>query len=128
MNVRRPLIAAGVVACFASGTAQADTVSDLQQQMQLLQQQLDAVKAQLSAMQEQKKQEEAKAKAAPPAGPIVQLKPNAGATFLVPGGGEVQLYGNFDVSFDYTTKGLKSDYGDNGGVPVGKNGWEPAIA
>ena len=58
----------------------------------------------------------------------MRLKPNAGATFLVPGGGEVQLYGNLDVSFDETTKGLKSDYGDNGGVPVGKMGWQPAIA
>ena len=38
------------------------------------------------------------------------------------------LYGNLDVSFDDTTKGLKSDYGDNGGVPVGKMGWQPAIA
>lgn len=125
-RVLLPLTAAAMVT--VSTIAHADDVSDLKAQMELLQKQLDAVKTQLYNMQEQKKQEEAKEKAAPRGGPLVQLKPNSGATFLVPGGGEVQLYGVFDVSFDYTTKGLKSDYGDNGGMPVGKMGWQPAIA
>ena len=128
MNMKRPLIAAVALACGTYGVAHADDVGDLKAQMELLQKQLDAVKTQLYNMQEQKKVEEAKEKAAPRGGPYVQLKPNSGATFLVPGGGEVQLYGVFDVSFDYTTKGLKSDYGDNGGMPVGKVGWQPAIA
>lgn len=128
MNMKRPLIAAVALACGTSGVAYADDVGDLKAQMEQLQKQLDTVKTQLYNMQEQKKQEDAKEKAAPRGGPYVQLKPNSGATFLVPGGGEVQLYGNFDVSFDYTTKGLKSDYGDNGGMPVGKVGWQPAIA
>ena len=124
MNSQRALIAAVAFACGASsGIARADAVSDLQKQMEVLQQQLDAVKTQLSNMQQERKEEQAKGSAAPAGGPLVQLKPNAGATFLVPGGGEVQLYGNLDLSFDYTTKGLKSDYGDNGGMPVGKVGW-----
>jgi predicted porin len=93
--------------------------------MEVLQKQLDQVKTQLYNMQQEKKQEAAKPA---PSGEFLRLKPNAGATFLVPGGGEVQFYGNLDVSFDETTKGLKSDYGDNGGMPVGKVGWEPAIA
>ncbi len=114
----------GIVGLAMSGGARADVVSDLQAQMQLLQKQLDQVKTQLYEMQQEKKKEAA----APAGGGFLQLKPNSGATFLVPGGGEVSLYGNLDVSFDETTKGLKSDYGDNGGMPVGKMGWQPAIA
>lgn len=128
MRFRNIALSAGAAAFCASGIVHADDVSDLKAQMEVLQKQLDSVKTQLYNMQEAKKKEEATAKAEPRGGPFVQLKPNSGATFLVPGGGEVQLYGNLDVSFDYTTKGLKSDYGDNGGVPLGKVGWQPAIA
>jgi len=106
------------------GTAHADVVSDLQAQMEVLQKQLDQVKTQLYNMQEEKKKETKEATG----GAFLRMKPNAGPTFLVPGGGEVSLYGNLDVSIDETTKGLKSDYGDNGGMPVGKMGWQPAIA
>jgi predicted porin len=113
------------LALVGAGTARADAVSDLQAQMEVLQKQLDQVKTQLYNMQQEKKQEAAKPA---PSGEFLRLKPNAGATFLVPGGGEVQFYGNLDVSFDETTKGLKSDYGDNGGMPVGKVGWQPAIS
>jgi predicted porin len=113
------------LAFVGAGSARADAVSDLKAQMDVLQKQLDQVKTQLYNMQEEKKKE---AKEAPAGGSFVRMKPNAGATFLVPGGGEVQFYGNLDVSFDETTKGLKSDYGDNGGMPVGKMGWQPAIA
>src|SRR5689334_18219964 len=92
------------LALAGAGSARADAVSDLKAQMDVLQKQLDQVKTQLYNMQEEKKKEAA----APAGGSFVRLKPNAGATFLVPGGGEVQLYGNLDVSFDETTKGLKS--------------------
>src|SRR5690348_2953408 len=109
MRFRKLLLSSAVASCFAPGVAWSDDVSDLKAQMQALQKQLDAVKGQLDALQ----QEKARAAAAPaPSGaPFIQLKPDSGATFLVPGGGEVQLYGHFDVSFDYATKGLKSDYG-----------------
>jgi predicted porin len=117
------------ISCIAglaiSGAARADVVSDLQAQMEILQKQLDQVKTQLYEMQQEKKKEGAKEA---PESSLLRMKPNAGATFLVPGGGEVSLYGNLDVSVDETTKGLKSDYGDNGGMPVGKVGWQPAIA
>jgi predicted porin len=126
MSLRAWLFPACVAALCLPGIVHADDVSDLKAQMQALQKQLDAVKTQLDNLQKEKKQEAAAAPA--PGAPLIQLKPNAGATFLVPGGGEVQFYGNLDLSFDYTTKGLKSDYGDNGGVPVGRMGWEPAIA
>ncbi len=113
-----------MLAC--SGPALADATTDLQQKMEFLQKQLDAVKTQLYDMQQ--KQNSEQARPATGGGTFLQLKPDAGATFLVPGGGEVQLYGNLDLSFDETTKGLKNDYGDNGGMPVGKIGWQPSIS
>jgi predicted porin len=131
MNVRK-LQAIGAAALLAvAATAQADITSDLQAQVQALQRQLDAVKAQLDAvtaeMQRQKQAQEQQPKQAV-TGPYIERKPGDAVTFLVPGGGELTLYGNLDVSFDYATKGLKSDYGDMGGMPVGRMGWEPAIA
>ena len=95
-----------MVAC--AGPARADVTTELQQKMEFLQKELDAVKTQLYDMQQQRQKEEAKAAAA--GGAPISLKPNSGATFLVPGGGEVQLYGNLDVSLDTTTKGLQSSY------------------
>jgi len=127
VNRKKILVIACSLSIFGAGTARADVVSDLQAQMEVLQKQLDQVKTQLYNMQEEKKREQ-KEPAAASGNSFLRLKPNAGATFLVPGGGEVSLYGNLDVSIDETTKGLKSDYGDNGGVPVGKMGWQPAIA
>src|SRR6266566_2712278 len=124
MNVRK-LQAIGAAALLAlAATAQADITSDLQAQVQALQRQLDAVKAQLDAvtaeMQKQKQEQQQRRPAA--TAPFIERKPGDALTFLVPGGGELTLYGNLDVSFDYTTKGLKSDYGDMGGVPVGRMG------
>ncbi|HEX6792803.1 MAG TPA: porin [Casimicrobiaceae bacterium] len=126
MRFRMILLSTAVAASLAPAVARGDDVGDLKAQMEALQKQLNAVKSQLDQLQQEKAQ--AAAAPAPSTASFFQLKPNAGATFLVPGGGEVQFYGNFDVSFDYATKGFKSDYGENGGVPVGKNGWEPAIS
>ena len=126
MRIRTVLLSAAVASCFTPGVAWGDDVSDLKAQMEALQKQLNAVKTQLDQLQQEKAH--AAAAPAPSTAALFQLKPDAGATFLVPGGGEVQFYGNFDVSFDYATKGFQSDYGVNGGVPVGKNGWEPAIS
>ena len=136
MISKRTLAIACSLALVGTGPARADIASDLKTQMDVLQRQLDQVKSQLYNLQEemkkQKENETEKAQALQEAtkgnGPWVTLKPDSGATFLVPGGGEVQLYGNLDVSFDYTTKGLKADYGDNGGMPVGNVGWQPAIS
>jgi predicted porin len=125
----RKLCAIALAASLASsGAARADITSDLKAQVDALQRQLEAVKAQLDQVTaDMKKQKEAEAKVTKGGGPFLQRKPGDAVTFLTPGGGEVTLYGNLDLSFDYTTKGLKSDYGDNGGVPVGKVGWQPAI-
>jgi predicted porin len=133
MNLKPLLIIATATSITVCMPARADMTTDLQAQVQTLQKQLEAIKAQLDQVTaEMNKQKEAKqkeeAEAAKGGGPYVVRKPGDALTFLVPGGGEVSLYGNLDVSFDYTTKGLKDDYGDNGGVPVGRMGWQPAIA
>jgi predicted porin len=130
-----PLVAAMALSTMAgTGYAQDDPAS-LKRQIDQLQRQIDDLKAAMERMQS--RPAPAPAPHAPAAAQVpseasaaslVRLKPNSGATFLVPGGGEVQLYGNFDVSIDSTTKGLKSDYGDNGGQPQGKMGWQPAIS
>ena len=131
MNARKPLLLGCALALAVSGLAKADAISDLKANMESLQRQLDAVKAQLEAvtgqLQKQKQEQEQEQQKRATA-PFIQQKPGDALTFLTPGGGEVTLYGNLDVSFDYVTKGLKSDYGDMGGMPVGKMGWEPDIA
>ncbi len=133
MNRRILPATAGAIALALSGLAHADITSDLKAQVDALQRQLEAVKTQLDQVQREQQEQRQKQSAPQPqgqpqGGPFIQRKPGDALTFLVPGGGEVTLYGNLDVSFDTTTKGLKSDYGDNGGMPVGKMGWQPAIA
>ena len=130
--MRRTMVLAAVAGASLAAMsvpAHADAQSDLKAQVDALQKQLDAVKAQLEQVsaEMQKQKAAAPAQAQAQGGPFLRQKPGDPLTVLTPGGGEVTLYGNFDVSFDYTTKGLKSDYGDNGGVPVGKTGWQPAI-
>jgi len=126
------LLLAAVVTFSGAAYAQSDPES-LKRQIDQLQRQIDELRATMEKMQAKPAPiappaYAPAAPAAPASEPLVRLKPDAGATFLVPGGGQVQLYGNFDVSVDTTTKGLKSDYGDNGGQPVGKMGWQPAIS
>jgi predicted porin len=132
VNLKKPLAIACSLAFAASNAAHADATSDLKAQVDALQKQLEAIKSQLehvtTEMNKQKAAEEKREAEAPKGGPYVERKPGDALTFLVPGGGEVTLYGNLDLSFDYTTKGLKSDYGDMGGQPVGKMGWQPAIS
>ncbi len=122
MNRKKILVIACSLALVGASQARADDIGDLKQEMDLLQRKLDAVKTQLYNMQEKEKEQ------AKTSGSFVRTKPNAPTTFLVPGGGEVQLYGHFDVSVDVATKGLQSDYGANGGVPVGRMGWTPDVA
>jgi predicted porin len=135
MTTRQLAVIAAMPLLALAVAARADVTSDLQAQVQALQRQLEAVKAQLDkvtedmAKQKQAEQKrEAEQKEVKAGAPYVERKPGDALTFIVPGGGEVSLYGNLDVSFDYTTKGLQSDYGDNGGMPLGKMGWQPAIS
>ena len=56
-----------------------------------------------------------------------ERKPGNSLTFYVPGG-EFTTYGNLDVSFDVTTKGLGGSLGPDGNPPVGNMGWLPAVS
>lgn len=131
MKLRMQLAVAAAAMCVVSPTALADTESDLKAKVDALQKQLDAVKKQLDEVSADMKKQAADVKEVKdktgPDGPFIQRKPGEGLTFLAPGGGEVTLYGNLDVSFDYATKGLDSSYAQ-GGSPVGKMGWEPDIS
>jgi predicted porin len=128
MNIKKSLVISCALVFAVVGVARADETGDLKAKLDALQKQMDALRTQLEQVQSQvqatKQAQETQAKA----GPYLQRKPGDALTLLTPGGGEVTLYGNLDVSFDYVTKGLKSDYGANGGMPVGKMGWEPDIA
>ncbi len=63
-----------------------------------------------------------------PAPVFLQFDPKGpGITFLTPGG-KVALYGNIDLSLDFTTKGLQGFYPATGVAPEGNNGWQPAIS
>jgi predicted porin len=63
-----------------------------------------------------------------PAPCFFQLKPGKTVTFCTPGG-EATLYGNFDVSLDYTSKSVKGVApGDDGLGPIGNFQWMPAIS
>ena len=74
------------------------------------------------------------AAAAPPLasndGWYLHKKDGAPLTFLTPGG-EIGIYGQLDVSFDATTKGLNGiplNNPNNTDTPVGNLGWLPAVA
>jgi hypothetical protein len=98
-----------------------DNTIELKAQIETLQAQLAKITTQLESIQKDNDKRNADAPN------LVRLKPKSGATFLVPGGGDVRLYGNLDVSFDVSTKGLNSNYA-MGGMPLGDVGWLPAIA
>ncbi len=136
MKVSQGWRAVAAMAVIIPVASHADQVSDLKAAMESLQKQLDAVKAQLETVSEQQKQQAQQVRSVQQAAPVAaaapafqpfQWKPGDSLTVVVPGGGEVSLYGNLDVSFDSTTKGLKSDY-DQGGPPVGRTGWLPAVS
>jgi predicted porin len=128
---RTPLVTILVACLFTVAIASVAFADDtsVKDQIDQLQKQIDALKAQVAQQQapaSKAKPPEAEKKEQKPA--FLQLKPGDALTFVTTHDGEVTFYGNLDVSFDETTKGLQSDYGDNGGVPAGKMGWQPAIS
>jgi len=119
MNIRKPIIIAIALALASSGVARADEVSDLKAQMEAMQKQMDALKARLEQVttqveQQKKAQEQQEVKNQQ----FVRTNPGPGLVFPTGGGGDVTIYGNFDVSLDTTTKGLQGSYAQ-GGSPVG---------
>jgi predicted porin len=126
-----------VVLCvfWTTGLARAaDPDTDTKAAIAALQAQLDAVKAQLDALQARQRAHDAAAAAATPApvpspGSFVGLGTNkAGNVILSFGKEKIQLYGNLDVSFDETTKGLAKYYAFSGDSPIGNMGYMSAIS
>jgi predicted porin len=114
---------------FGTSAAQAQSADQLQSQIDKLQRQVNQIK-----------QDQKQVQAAAPAAPLVKAPgqclfqpiPGQTASFCTPGG-QFTLYGNMDVSFDYTSKNIKTtDVFDFGAhpfdTPRGNFGWMPAIS
>jgi len=121
-------------AFVATQPARADEAGDLKAKFEALEKQMEAVKAQLDQVTQQlakQKEEQQKAAAAAPAsgGGSAFLKKKEGdpVTFTTPGG-EITLYGHFNVSLDDTTKGIADKVDGSGNHPVGRVGWMPAMS
>jgi predicted porin len=113
------LLLAGIFALGSTGVASADDAAT-QAKIEALQAQLDAVKAQLDLLKAQQDYPPPVATPAPTAPRPVMVDPNT-VTFLI-GGERVRVYGNLDLSFDDTSKGLAKSYA-LGGSPVGNVGY-----
>ena len=120
--------------CFA------DDNDDVKAQLEVLKQQAAALAQQIQALQQKMDQQPAATvrstayvtEAAYPAQApstnhgFLERKPGDRLTFYTPGG-EFTAYGNLDVSFDVTTKGI-GGMTANGAPPVGNMGWMPDLS
>ncbi|HEY8050184.1 MAG TPA: porin [Ramlibacter sp.] len=121
---KRLVALACAMACGVPGMAGAQSSQDMKQQIEMLQRQIDALKAQVDNM--------SKAQAAPAAAPssggsFLERKPGDGVHFLTRGG-EIQVYGNLDLSLDTATKGLSGMSLPDGSTPPGNGGWMADIS
>ena len=122
--MKKKLVAtACAIALGAPGLAGAQSAQEMKQQIDLLQKQVDALKARLDTMPQQ----QPAASAAPPAaaaagGSFLERKAGDGVVFLTRGG-EVQVYGNLDLSVDTSTKGIGGFVAADGSTPAGNGGW-----
>jgi predicted porin len=115
-----------VLVLGTTGVAYADAPPSTQTQIDALQKQLDAVKAQLDQLKAQQ-QAQPQAKPAPPA-PPAQANRGDSLTFLMGPRDEISLYGNLDLSYDVTTKGLQPFYAFSKDSPVGNMSYLSAIS
>ncbi len=119
------ILLAAIFTLSMTGAANAQDAAT-QAKIDALQAQLDAVKAQLDLLRTQQSLQPAPAPAPKPAaGTPVMVRPGT-TTFLI-GGEAVQVYGNLDLSFDDTTKGLRKFY-PGVGSPVGNVGYLSAVS
>ena len=135
------IVAAGSTLGMVDAAYAGPNDMDVRAQVDALQAQINALKSRLEAVQVQQAQQAATPAPAPAATAapsndqrvyLERKKDDDGVTFLTRGG-EVTFYGNLDVSFDSTTKGIGNmTAGPNtqnpGAQPVGNNGWMPAIS
>jgi predicted porin len=137
-KVRKQTLCAGVaLSAFAlvlgtSGIANAQSADQLQSQIDQLQRQVNQLKKQQTQQSQQVQEAVATRAAMPVKGPAGacapwQIKPGKTLTMCTPGG-EVTMYGNIDVSLDYTSKSVGHLNFDPADPPIGNFGWMPAIS
>ena len=119
---RKPLVVCCSLLFAAAGTARADQMSDMQQQLEALQKQIQQLQSQMESV----KHQQATRPAPPPGATENYIKPGKTLTYDV-AGSTVQVYGHVDVSLDDQTNGL-SGFMNNGQPVTGNNGWVPDIA
>lgn len=128
--MNKTLIAAACALVLgAPQIARAQSAQEMKQQIELLQKQVDAMKARLDAMSQQPSPGVAPVAAAPSSsgGSFLERKAGDGVVFLTRGG-EVQFYGNLDLSLDSATKGISGIRDDAGNTPPGNGGWMADIS
>ena len=141
MRAFRTLAVAGVGALLFAPAVKADEVSDLKAQINAMRQQMEMMEKRLETVTNKVDHPAPGALpgVAPAAGTpavaengkhgFLERKPGPALTFYTPGG-ELTAYGNFDVSFDVTDKGLRglTAPGTDSVTPVGRVGALPAIS
>jgi predicted porin len=126
----------GAAGVTFGGGALAQSPADMKAQIDALQRQLQILKERLDKQEAQQAQ---KPSAAPGQGAeggrgagdtghaFLERKEGDGITFFTRGG-EVSVYGNLDLSLDYTTKGISGMTDGGGNHPFGNGGWQSAIS
>jgi predicted porin len=145
MRVPRFIVFVLAYLAFAAIHCMADDPADVKAQLEALKQQAATLTKQIQALQQKIDQQSAAAAPAPTAVSVnavvadrtstsstpphgfFERKPGDRLTFYVPGG-EFTAYGNLDISFDVTTKGLGGFLGPDGNPPVGNMGWMPDVS
>lgn len=122
--MKKAILASACALAFAAPNAvHAQTTQDMKQQIELLQKQIEMLKARVDTMEHQPPAATAAAPVQPSSGgSFLERKAGKGVVFLTRGG-EVQLYGNLDLSLDYSTKGIAGFVADDGSKPAGNGGW-----
>ncbi len=118
------------IACALAFTSSSTLVQQARAQTDpATQQKIDALQKQLDELKQDKQQRSSSTGASSGEHEFLERKTGDGFTFFTRGG-EVSVYGNLDVSFDYSTKGIDGMVGNNGptDVPAGNGGWMPAIS
>lgn len=122
------ILGASSVGFVGSANAQSSN-QQLTQQIEMLQKQIDALKTNINQVSVQQNARPLAQAATVDSGShaFLERKPGDGLTFLTRGG-EVSLYGNLDLSMDYTTKGISKMVASDGSRPAGNGGWMSAIS
>lgn len=149
-SARPFLLAAGGVVFSGGAFAQANATNDQALEIRLLRQQMDVLNKRLDALTVKQAQAAKSQQSASPAGPATSADAAPSTQQASDGDnsrwaegmpprlkslltalGNMQFYGNLDLSLDYATKGLDKTYVTPGGevvAPRGRMGWQPDIS